>query len=118
MATARQRKLKQKPFTKCLPNPGKLTSSTEQERFVLLRRASYSLSLARERVTRERGTLLGACRAPPDKSVSRGRAFRQDSCPGEKAPASMPTPLRACRPRLTASQGGEDQGQVQRRQPS
>ena len=24
MATARQRKLKQKPFTKCLPNPGKL----------------------------------------------------------------------------------------------
>ena len=25
MATARQRKLKQKPFTKCLPNPGKLT---------------------------------------------------------------------------------------------
>src|SRR6185312_11482451 len=80
-------------------------------------RASYSLSLARERVTRERGTLLGACRAAPDKSVSRGRAFRQDSCPGEKAPASMPPPLRACRPRLTASQGSEGQAQRQRQQP-
>src|SRR6185437_12303584 len=63
--------------------------------------------------SKEKATLLGACRAPPDKSVSRGRAFRQDSCPGEKAPASMPSPLRACRPRLTASHGREDQDQDQ-----
>jgi len=30
-----------------------------------------------EKVTKEKATLLGACRAAPDKSVSRGRAFRQ-----------------------------------------
>jgi hypothetical protein len=28
MATARQRRLRQKPFTKCLPNPGKLSPAS------------------------------------------------------------------------------------------
>jgi hypothetical protein len=37
-----------------------------------------------EKVTKEKATLLGACRAAPDKSVSRGRAFRQGILPWRK----------------------------------
>jgi hypothetical protein len=81
----------------------------EARAFVLLRRASHFLSLAREKVTKERGTPLP--RVPgvlPGKSASRGRAFRQGigqlllrclnsgihavACPGEKASTSMPMP--------------------------
>ena len=44
----------------------------------------------------------------PGKSVSRGRAFRPDSCPDEKASTSMSMPAsRPCRPRLAAAQGSE-----------
>jgi hypothetical protein len=78
---------------------------------VRLQRASNFLLSDQEKVTKEKATLLRACRAAPGKSVSRGRAFRQGSCPDEKEPTSMPTPLRACRPRLTALQGIEGQQQ-------
>jgi len=40
------------------------------------------------------------------KCVSRGRAFRPDSCPVEKASPSLASPAaRPCRPRLTATEG-------------
>src|SRR6185312_8229124 len=59
MATARQRKLKQKPFTKCLPNPGKLTKA-----FVRLRRPSYFLfAWPKRKITKEKGH--PAWRLPP-----------------------------------------------------
>ncbi len=60
----------------------------------------------KEKYPRENDTPLGACRPSLGcKSVSRGRAFRPDSCPDEKEPTSLSTPLRACRPQLTAAQG-------------
>jgi hypothetical protein len=40
--------------------------------------------MGQEKVTKEKATLLGACRAAPDKSVSRGRAFRQGFLPWRK----------------------------------
>jgi len=41
-----------------------------------------------------------------EKSVSRGRAFRPDSCPVEKASPSLAMPAaRPSRPRLTAAEG-------------
>jgi hypothetical protein len=87
--------------------------------------------------SKEKATLLGACRAratapalpqlghpcprQPGKSVSRGRAFRQHigqpllrcltsgihavAMCWRKGVDIVSTPLRACRPRLTASQG-------------
>ena len=62
-----------------------------------------------EKVAKEKATPLGACRAMPGKSVSRGRAFRPDSCPDEKASTSMSMPAsRPDRPRLTAAQGSEE----------
>ena len=88
-------------------------ASPRAKAFARLRRAE-SLSLAWPRESnQEKASLLGTCRATPDKSVSRGRAFRQHIAPyaDEKASASLPIPLRACRPRLTASQGGEDRKQ-------
>ena len=42
-----------------------------------LRHPSHFLLGRQEKVTKEKATLLGACRAAPGKSVSRGRAFRQ-----------------------------------------
>jgi hypothetical protein len=51
---------------------------------VRLRRASDFLLNGQEKVTKEKATLLGACRAAPDKSVSRGRAFRQGILPWRK----------------------------------
>ena len=72
-----------------------------------LRRPSYFLFVwPKRKLTKEKGH--PAWRLPgilPGKFVSRARAFRQDSCPGEKASASLPMPLRACRPQLTAAQG-------------
>ena len=80
--------------------------SARARAFVLLRRASHFLLRGQEKVTKEKATPLGACRPTMGgKSVSRGRAFRPDSCPGEKESTSVSTPLRACRPRLTAAQG-------------
>jgi hypothetical protein len=80
------------------------------KRFERLRRASHFSLLAQRKVTKREGTPLGACRASPGKSVSRGRAFRPDSCPGEKESTSVSTPAcAACRPRLTAAQGYEGQ---------
>ena len=59
-----------------------------------------------EKVTKEKATPFGACRASmPGKSVRCGRAFRQDSCPDEKESTSLSIPLRAFRPHLTAAQG-------------
>ena len=90
-------------------------------------REQLSLEWPRESHQRK-ARLLGACRAAPDKSVSRGRAF--DRASGNRscvAPASMPSPALTkrsrhpcrlpcgpCRPGLTASQGNEDQRQRQR----
>jgi hypothetical protein len=107
--------------------------SLKQERFVRLRRASNFLLSGQEKVTKEKAPLHGACRASPDKSVSRGRAFRQDigqpllrcfnsgvravAGPVEKEPTSLSAPAaRPCRPQLTASQGSEDQRQQQQQQ--
>jgi|GEM_PF-2276846 len=79
-----------------------------QELSPSLRSASHFLLGGQEKVTKEKATPLGACRAMPGKSVSRGRAFRPDSCPDEKASTSMSMPAsRPCRPRLTAAQGSE-----------
>ena len=66
-----------------------------------------SLCVAKEKVTKEKGhpgwRLPGVL---PGKCVRRGRAFRADSCPREKALPSMATPAaRPFRPRLTAAQG-------------
>jgi hypothetical protein len=98
--------------------------------------------------SKEKATLLGACRAratapampqlghpcprQPGKSVSRGRAFRQHigqpllrclnsgihavAVCWRKGVDIVSTPLRAYRPRLTASQGVEDQRQQQQQQ--
>jgi hypothetical protein len=87
-----------------------------------MRRASGFLLHGQEKVTKEKATLLDACRAAPDKSVSRGRAFRSGILPVRKGAdigqpllrclnsgihaLAMSPPLRACRPRLSASQGG------------
>ncbi len=49
----------------------------EARAFVRLWRASDFLLRGQDKVTKKKATLLGACRAAPDKSVSRGRAFRQ-----------------------------------------
>jgi len=63
----------------------KLVWVVEAKAFVLLRRASHFLSLAREKVTKERGTPLGACRASGNCScVASTRA-------------SMPSPARQVR---------------------
>ena len=67
---------------------------------------SLSLACPRESNQRERHPAWRLPGVPPGKSVSRGRAFRPDSCPDEKASTSMSTPAgAACRPRLTAAQG-------------
>ena len=63
--------------------------------------------MAKEKVTKEKGhpawRLLGIL---PNKSVSRGRAFRTGILPVRKG-ADIPVGSRyaACRPRLTAAQG-------------
>ena len=68
---------------------------------------SLSLCVAKEKVTKEKGhpawRLLGIL---PNKSVSRGRAFRTGILPVRKG-ADIPVGSRyaACRPRLTAAQG-------------
>ncbi len=49
----------------------------------------------------------------PGKSVSRGRAFRSDSCPVEKASPSVGSPAaRPPRPRLTAAEGPRKSGRA------
>jgi hypothetical protein len=80
---------------------------SKRSAFTLLRSARYfSFACPKEKYPRENDTPLGACGASrPGKSVRWGRAFRQDSCPDEKESASLPIPLRACRPHLTAVQG-------------
>ena len=72
-----------------------------------LRRASHFLSLAREKVTKERGTPLGAFRAfMPGKYVSRWRAFRRHiRVPAKRHRPPVDARFAACRPRLTAAQG-------------
>jgi hypothetical protein len=91
--------------------------------FVLLRRPSYFLfAWPKRKLTKEKGH--PAWRLPP----IHGRQVREPgpgfstglgqlllrclnsvihalACPGEKESTSMSTPLRACRPRLTAAQG-------------
>jgi hypothetical protein len=68
---------------------------------------SLSLCVLKEKVTKEKEhpawRLLGIL---PNKSVSRGRAFRQGILPWRKG-ADIPVGSRyaACRPRLTAAQG-------------
>ncbi len=63
--------------------------------FVRLRRASYFLSLAREKVTKERGTPLGAFRPLHGRKVREpGAGFSTaHPCAGEKASASCRCPL-------------------------
>jgi hypothetical protein len=74
------------------------TLASERRAFTLLRRARYlSFACPKEKYPRENDTPLGACRAfMPGKSVSRGRAFRQDSgncsCVASTR-ASMPSPV-------------------------
>jgi len=69
-----------------------LRGLVESRAFVLLRRASYFLLRGQEKVTKEKATPLGACRATPAKSVSRGQAFQQGSCPDEKESTSCRFP--------------------------
>jgi len=59
-------------------------------------RVTFSLRAQRESNQRERAPRLALAGLLPGKSVSRGRAFRPDSCPGEKASTSMSMP--AARP--------------------
>ena len=72
--------------------------NVESRAFVRLRRPSYFLfAWPKRKITKEKGH--PAWRLPgilPAKSVSRGRAFRQDSCPVEKASTSLSMP--AARP--------------------
>jgi len=70
-------------------------------------RATFSLRAQRESSQRERAPRGGAFRPSMDgKSVRRGRAFRPDSCPVEKASPSLASPAaRPDRPRLTATEG-------------
>ncbi len=68
---------------------------------------SLSLCVAKEKVTKEKGhpawRLLGIL---PNKSVSRGRAFRAGIVPARKGVAILGNArCAACRPRLTAAQG-------------
>jgi len=75
-----------------------------------LRSAShFLLGGQRESSQRERPPRLALAGLAPGKFVSRGRAFRPDSCPDEKASTSLSMPAsRPDRPRLTAAQGGEE----------
>jgi hypothetical protein len=79
------------------------SSTLERRAFVRLRRPSYFLfAWPKRKLTKEKGH--PAWRLPgilPGKSVSRRRAFRQDSCPGEKESTSLSTP--ASRPVVPAS---------------
>ncbi|GGY17044.1 hypothetical protein GCM10008098_05680 [Rhodanobacter panaciterrae] len=63
--------------------------------------------VAKRKVTKEKATPLGACRASmPGKSVSCGRAFRQHIpvlAKRNRPPAD--SRYAACRPQLTAAQG-------------
>jgi hypothetical protein len=79
------------------------TRETRRFRAATAARATFSLRAQRESSRRERAPRGGAFRPSMDgKSVSRGRAFRPDSCPVEKALPSMATPAaRPGRPRLT-----------------
>ncbi len=80
------------------------TSDLEAKAFVRLRRASGFLLNGQEKVTKEKATLLGACRAAPGKSVSRGRAFRQGILPWRKGadiPVDSPAGLSSTTHRLT-----------------
>ena len=81
--------------------------SALRQAFVRLRRPSHFLSLAREKVTQERGTPLGAFRpSMGEKSVSRGRAFRRHiRVPAKRHRPPVDARFAACRPRLTAAQG-------------
>jgi len=67
--------------------------------------------VAKRKVTKEKATPRR--RSPgflPSESVSRGRAFRPDSCPVEKASPSLASPAaRPLRPRLIASEGPREQ---------
>jgi len=67
----------------------------ERRAFVCLRQPSYFLSLAREKVTKERGTPLGACRAPARQVREPGPGFSTaHPCTVEKEPTSCRFPLR------------------------
>ncbi len=77
---------------------------SNQERFDLLRRASDFSLRGQRKVTKREATLLGACRAAPVKSVSRGRAFRQGFLPWRKGAdihVSSPSGLSSTTHRLT-----------------
>src|SRR5579859_861316 len=72
------------------------------------RRPGHFSLLAQRKVTKRNGTPIAALAGEAGQCVRVGRAFRRGSCPGEKESASMPIPLRACRPPLTAAQGGPE----------
>src|SRR6185437_2206953 len=89
----------------------------DQKRLVHLRWPSHLSLRGQRNVAQREATPLGACRAAPAKSVSRGRAFRQHiRVLAKRSRPPVDSRCAACRPRLTAAQGseGHEQRQAQR----
>jgi hypothetical protein len=74
--------LRKPVIPKC--SSGLFVEGAQERAFVRLRRASGFLLNGQEKVTKEKATLPGACRATPVKSVRRGRAFRSGILPVRK----------------------------------